>query len=154
MLKSQNGPPWIQSVPNCWELGDTPDTFRDGRLSFRKIVEKKSRVGHLGHWGYLCICVFVYLCICVFVYLSAIWEAGGEEFNFIPSDKNVVKPSPIPLSTNDYTCTICMDIETPEILMVLECCAQRFHNKCIFKWSKIADSCPMCRQCFSVMFSF
>lgn len=44
-------------------------------------------------------------------------------------------------------CSICM--ETPKNKAKLDHCGHKFCRKCIMKWSKTENSCPMCRKTFN-----
>ena len=108
--------------------------------------------------SYLCRIVFILFLDITLKHnmvLAQIWEADTyNTIKYIPSDKNLdVKPLPIPKSGDEYTCTICMCVESPELLVVVDCCSHRFHKKCIFKWGEMAKSCPMCRKGFYGLFS-
>lgn len=46
-------------------------------------------------------------------------------------------------------CPICM--ETPKNKATLDGCSHSFCRKCIVKWSKTENSCPVCRQTFTLV---
>ena len=50
---------------------------------------------------------------------------------------------------NMEPCPICM--ETPKNTATLDGCSHSFCRKCIVKWSKTENSCPVCRQTFTLV---
>lgn len=48
---------------------------------------------------------------------------------------------------SSITCCICMT--TPKNKASLDGCSHEFCRKCIVKWSKTENSCPVCRQTFN-----
>lgn len=46
-------------------------------------------------------------------------------------------------------CAICM--ETPKNKATLDGCSHSFCRKCIVKWSKTENSCPVCRKSFTLV---
>lgn len=48
------------------------------------------------------------------------------------------------------TCLICMDalldVNTTDLVILLDACGHRFHFQCILRWLDVSDGCPICRK--------
>ena len=50
------------------------------------------------------------------------------------------------MKTNDGDCLICWKKIREDQISLKSCCAQHYHEKCFFKWMKVRNICPICRQ--------
>lgn len=58
-------------------------------------------------------------------------------------DTYIVKKADI---SEEYSCPICMDEFKLRQKVLITDCGHHFHSKCLKKWFKVNQSCPMCRQ--------
>ena len=53
------------------------------------------------------------------------------------------------VQADDDACVICcgdLDKKTKKDLFKLEECGHSFHTKCLFRWQRENNSCPLCRK--------
>lgn len=50
-------------------------------------------------------------------------------------------------------CPICLEAILPQALSLTNTCRHQFCLQCLSKWSEVHNSCPRCRQIFSVIIS-
>jgi hypothetical protein len=49
---------------------------------------------------------------------------------------------------NDFECCICMEVyENGDVLYVLPC-DHVYHEKCVYQWFSISNTCPICKHIY------
>ena len=57
------------------------------------------------------------------------------------------------MELNNNECSICLDVINDNNLVNLINCQHNFHSSCILEWSKINNTCPLCRKNISNFFN-